>query len=243
MGERIEIQAADGTAEAYLTGEAGRPGVLLLRGRDRAATADRVHGRPDRLLGLRRAGPARVLPRRQRRRARPAGRPARGRRPRGVLRLRRDGPRRRAHPRPVGPDAEAWVATLLEHAGDGPIGTSATAWARGSPCAPPGSSPARSAPSAASTAVAWSRRGRQPPPAVADSTAEFVFGHADQDASMPLEAVGDPRGGPHRRRTAPPERDLRRGPARLLDGRHLDVRRGRRGAALRRAAGAALAHP
>ena len=29
MGETIEIQAADGVAEAYLTGEAGRPGVLL----------------------------------------------------------------------------------------------------------------------------------------------------------------------------------------------------------------------
>src|SRR4051794_22989473 len=29
MGETIEIQAADGVAEAYLTGEAGRPGVLF----------------------------------------------------------------------------------------------------------------------------------------------------------------------------------------------------------------------
>ncbi|MFC6342381.1 dienelactone hydrolase family protein, partial [Nocardioides hankookensis] len=29
MGETIEIQAADGAAEAYLTGEAGSPGVLF----------------------------------------------------------------------------------------------------------------------------------------------------------------------------------------------------------------------
>ena len=29
MGETIEIQAADGVAEAYLTGEPGSPGVLF----------------------------------------------------------------------------------------------------------------------------------------------------------------------------------------------------------------------
>ena len=89
------------------------------------------------------------------------------------------------------PDADAYVRTLREHAGDGPIGV--TGYCMG----------ARLAVRAAgqfpgtvggggwrSTAVAWSptpttaRTGRSP-----HSTAEYVFGHADKDRSMTLEKV------------------------------------------------------
>ncbi len=90
------------------------------------------------------------------------------------------------------PDAEAWVRTLLEHAGAGPIAT--TGYCMGARLA------VRTAglfPGTVGAVGGFHGGGLvtdaddSPHLAIADSTAEFVFGHADQDRSMTLEDVGD----------------------------------------------------
>lgn len=87
-------------------------------------------------------------------------------------------------------DAEAWVRTLEEHAGDGPIGV--IGYCMGARLA------VRTAGQFPGTvgAVGGFHGGGlvtdepdSPHLAIASATAEFVFGHADQDASMPLEGV------------------------------------------------------
>ncbi|MGY2702404.1 dienelactone hydrolase family protein [Nocardioides sp. HB32] len=89
-----------------------------------------------------------------------------------------------------GPDAEAWVRALEQHAGDGPIGV--TGYCMGARLAvrTAGQFPGTVA------AVGGFHGGRlvtdaddSPHHAIAASTADYVFGHADQDASMPLEQV------------------------------------------------------
>ena len=81
--------------------------------------------------------------------------------------------------------------------------------------------------SAGSTAVAWSPTTTTARTAACpNARAEFVFGHADNDRSMPPEAIVDPGGGAARRGAHRQQRGVRRGGARLLDVRHLDVRRG-----------------
>ncbi|GAA1132052.1 hypothetical protein [Nocardioides aquiterrae] len=89
MGTTIEIQAPDGTAEAYLTGEDGRPGVLFYI--DAIGLRPQIEQMADRIasVGVRRPRAERLLPRRPGRGPGPAGGPARARRPGGVLRLRR----------------------------------------------------------------------------------------------------------------------------------------------------------
>ena len=64
MGETIEIQTADGLAEAYLVRRRrhGASGRAALHRRDRAPSPDRGDGRPHRLVGLRRARAERVPP-------------------------------------------------------------------------------------------------------------------------------------------------------------------------------------
>ncbi len=89
-----------------------------------------------------------------------------------------------------GPDTEAWMATLLGRAGDGPVGV--TGYCMG----------ARLAVRAAAAfpgivgAVGGFHAGglvtdeeASPHLLLAASTATYTFGHADQDRSMPLEAV------------------------------------------------------
>ncbi len=87
-------------------------------------------------------------------------------------------------------DAAAWVAELEKHAGDGPIGV--TGYCMGARLA------IRTAgwfPGTVGAVGGFHGGGLvtdaedSPHLAIGDSTAEFVFGHADQDASMPLEAV------------------------------------------------------
>src|SRR4051812_27482560 len=122
MGETIEIQAPGGAAEAYLTGERSRPGVLVyvdaigLRPQTRAM-ADRIASWGYVVLVphvfYRDGSAADLAP---------------------SADLREPGAREEFFaggvmdrvgaltPDLSGPDAEAWVAALEEHAGDGPIG-------------------------------------------------------------------------------------------------------------------------
>jgi carboxymethylenebutenolidase len=190
MGETIEIQAPDGVAEAYLTGERGKPGVLFyvdgfgLRPQieemaDRIASwgyvvlAPHVFYRDGRAADL---APTTDL-------RDPAARTAffSGGVGDRIAALTPD--RSRA-------DAEAWVGSLEEHAGDGPIGV--TGYCMGARLAirTAGQFPGTVA------AVGGFHGGGlvtddedSPHLAVAASTAEYAFGHADQDRSMPLEAV------------------------------------------------------
>ncbi|MXG89571.1 dienelactone hydrolase family protein [Nocardioides flavescens] len=190
MGERIEIQAADGTAEAYLTGEAGAPGVLLYV--DAIGLRPQIESMADRIASwghvvlaphvFYRDGSAAELA------------------PQGDL---REPGEREAFfasgvmdrvgaltPDRSEPDAEAWMRTLLEHAGDGPVAT--TGYCMGARLA------VRTAgqfPGTVGAVGGWHGGGLvtdgddSPHLAIAASTAEFAFGHADQDGSMPLEAV------------------------------------------------------
>ena len=89
-----------------------------------------------------------------------------------------------------GPDAEAWVATLAEHAGDGPIGVTGYCMGVRLAVRTAGQFPGTVA------AVGGFHGGglvtddpASPHLAIDGSTAEYAFGHADQDRSMPLEAV------------------------------------------------------
>jgi carboxymethylenebutenolidase len=132
MGKTIEIQAPDGSAEAYLTGDGGRPGVLLY-------VDARVAGLTPALAAV---------------------------------------------------DAEAWVRTLTEHATTGPIGVVGYCMGARLAVRAAGQFPGTVA------AVGGFHGGRlvtdapdSPHLAIAASTAEYVFGHADGDASMPLDAV------------------------------------------------------
>jgi carboxymethylenebutenolidase len=88
------------------------------------------------------------------------------------------------------PDAAAWVEALEQHAGSGPIGV--TGYCMGARLAvrTAGWHPGRVA------AVGGFHGGGlvadapdSPHLAIAASTAAYVFGHADQDPGMPLEAV------------------------------------------------------
>jgi len=190
MGERIEIQAADGTAEAYLTGEAGAPGVLLYV--DAIGLRPQIESMADRIASwghvvlaphvFYRDGSAAELA------------------PQGDL---REPGEREAFfgsgvmdrigaltPDLTGPDADAWMRTLLEHAGEGPVAT--TGYCMGARLA------VRTAgqfPGTVAAVGGWHGGGLvtdgddSPHLTITASTAEFAFGHADQDRSMPLEAV------------------------------------------------------
>jgi carboxymethylenebutenolidase len=190
MDRSIEINTPDGTAEAYLTGEPGRPGVLFyvdaigLR-RQTEAMADRIASWGYVVLAphvfYRDGSAAELAPRADLRD--PGSREAffAGdvmERVRGLT------------PERSGPDAEAWVAELRKHAGDGPIGV--TGYCMGARLAvrTAGQFPGTVA------AVGGFHGGGlvtdaedSPHLAIAASTAAYVFGHADHDGSMPIEQV------------------------------------------------------
>lgn len=190
MGDTIEVAAPDGTAEAYLAGEAGRPGVLFyidaigLRPRieemaDRIASwgyvvlAPNVFYRDGRAADL---APAADLRDPGAREAFFAS---------GVMeRVRALTPDR------AGPDAHAWVTELAEHAAAGPIGV--TGYCMGARLAvrTAGWFPERVA------AVGGFHGGGlvtdaadSPHLVIAGTRAEYVFGHADQDPGMTPENV------------------------------------------------------
>ena len=156
MGTTIEIQAADGAAEAYLTGEDGRPGVLLFV--DAIGLRQQTGDMADRIACW---GYTVLVPHVFYRDGWPPSWPRTGD-------LREAGAREAFFASGVmdrvgaltaeraAADAEAWMATLLEHAGDGPVGMIGYCMGARLALRPAGSSPAPSAPSAASTAAAWS---------------------------------------------------------------------------------------
>jgi carboxymethylenebutenolidase len=190
MGETIEIQAPGGVADAYLTGEAGKPGVLFYI--DAIGLRPQIEEMADRIASW---GYVVLAPNVFYRDGRAADLA-----PKGDL---RDVGAREAFfaggvmdrvngltPVLSGPDAEVWVLILEEHAGPGPIGV--TGYCMGARLAvrTGGQFPGTVA------AVGGFHGGRlvtddpdSPHRAIAGSTAEYAFGHADQDGSMPLEAV------------------------------------------------------
>lgn len=190
MGETIEIQAPDGVAEAYLSGEAGKPGVLLyvdaigLR-RQIEEMCDRISAWGYVVLAphvFYRDGSAADLA------------------PQGDL---REAGARDAFfasgvmdrvgaltPDRSGRDAEAWMAALLQHAGAGGVGTLGYCMGARLALRTGGQFPGTVA------AVGGFHGGALVTPetdsphlAITGATAEYAFGHADQDASMPLAAV------------------------------------------------------
>jgi carboxymethylenebutenolidase len=190
MGTLIEISTPDGPAEAWLTGEDGRPGVLFyvdaigLRPRtrelaDRIASwgyvvlAPNVFHRDGRVADL---APGEDLREPGNRGAFFQGAMARV----GAL-----------TPDLSNPDARSWVETLLAHSGGAPIGV--TGYCMGARLA------LRTAALYPDTVVAAGGfhggglvTGDADSPhrlAAETARAEFVFGHADRDRSMPAEAV------------------------------------------------------
>lgn len=190
MGEMIEIQAPDGAAEAYLTGGPGRPGVLVYM--DAIGLRPQLRDMCDRIASwgllvlaphvFYRDGSVADLA------------------PRGDLRV----PEERdaffgsgvmariggLTPQRSGPDAEAWLATLAQHAGQGPIGTVGYCMGARLAVRTAGQFPGTVAAVGGFHAGGLVVEGPDSPHlAVASSTAAYAFGHADQDASMSLEAV------------------------------------------------------
>ena len=192
MGERIEISTKDGTAEAYLTGERGKPGVLFFV--DAIGLRPQTQEMADRIASwgytvlvphvFYRDGSADELA------------------PKGDLR--EEGAREEFFsggvmdrvgaltPDRSEPDSDAWIATLREHAGSGPMG--AVGYCMGARLA------VRAAgrfddPETGVVAVGGFHGGglvtdesTSPHFAIAGSHAAYAFGHADNDGSMPPEA-------------------------------------------------------
>lgn len=190
MGQTIEVRAAAGPAEAYLSGTRGRPGVLLYV--DAIGLRPQIEAMADRIASW---GYVVLAPNVFYRDGRAADLAPKAD-------LRDPGERaaffgtgvmdrvRELTPDRSGPDAAAWVAALEQHAGAGPIGV--TGYCMGARLA------VRTAGQLPGTVAAVggfhggglvTDADDSPHLAIADSTAEYVFGHADQDRSMPLEAV------------------------------------------------------
>ncbi len=189
-GQDLEISTPAGPAEAYLAGEDGRPGVLFfvdaigLRPQTREM-ADRIASWGYLVLVphvFHRDGSAAELA------------------PQGDLR--EPGAREAFFaggvmdriaaltPALSGPDSEAWMGALLPRAGEGPVGV--VGYCMGARLA------VRAAADFPGTvgAVGCFHGGGlvtdevdSPHLLLEGTTAEYVLGHADQDSSMPLEAV------------------------------------------------------
>jgi carboxymethylenebutenolidase len=190
MGDTITIDAGSGTAEAYLTGAPGDPGVLFYI--DAIGLRRRIEEMADRIASwgyvvlapnvfYRHGTAAELAPAEDLRD--PGARESffAG----GVM-----GRVRGYTPDQSGPDAEAWVRTLLEHAGPAPIGV--TGYCMGARLA------VRAAgqfPGTVGACGGFHGGGLatdaedSPHLSIADSTAAYVFGHADHDKGMPPDAV------------------------------------------------------
>ena len=190
MGQIIELQAGDGAAEAYLTGTRGDPGVLFYM--DAIGLRPRIEEMADRIASwgyavlapnvFYRDGSAEELAPTQDLRD-PGAREAFF--ASGVSdRVRELTPDRFA------PDADAYVGALLEHAADGPIGVSGYCMGARLAVRTAGWFPGTVA------AVGGFHGGGlvtdaedSPHLAIAGSTAEYVFGHADNDRGMTVDNV------------------------------------------------------
>jgi carboxymethylenebutenolidase len=191
VGETIEIEAPDGTAEACLTGAPGSPGVLFFI--DGIGLRPQIETMADRIAGwgyvvlapnvfYRDGRAAELAPTTDLREpgAREAFFAGLGDRIPGYT------------PDKSGPDTEAWMRTLREHAGGGPVAV--TGYCMG----------ARLALRAAGqfpgtvTAVGGFHGGGlvtdapdSPHRSIETSTAEYVFGHADNDRGMTPDHVAE----------------------------------------------------
>jgi carboxymethylenebutenolidase len=190
MGQTIEVRAGDGAAEAYVTGALGAPGVLFYI--DAIGLRPQIEAMADRIAAwgyvvlaphvFYRDGSAEELAPKQDLRD-PGAREAFF--ATGV------GDRVQAYtPDRSAADADAWVRTLREHAGPGPIAV--TGYCMGARLA------VRTAgqfPGTVAAAGGFHGGGLvtdsddSPHLAIAGSTAEFVFGHADHDRGMTPEHV------------------------------------------------------
>jgi carboxymethylenebutenolidase len=188
MATMIEITAPDGPAEAYLAGDPGRPGVLLFM--DAIGLRPRIAEMADRIAGwgytvlaphvFYRHGSAAELS--------PDGplltEEARTEHFKGAMARVRAYTTERA-----AADADAWTHTLLEHA-TGPIGT--TGYCFGGRLA---TRLACHRPDLVAAVGGWHTGGLvtdapdSPHRGLPSARAEFVYGHADRDRSMPAEAV------------------------------------------------------
>lgn len=190
MGETIEIQTTDGTAEAYLTGAAGRPGVLFYV--DAIGLRPQIEEMADRIASW---GHAVLAPHVFYRDGRAADLAPRGD-------LREEGAREdffgsgvmdrvaALTPDLAARDAVAWVDELQRYAGPGAFGVTGYCMGVRLAVRAAGQFPGTVA------AVGGFHGGRlvtdapdSPHLAIAGSTAEYVFGHADRDASMPVGQV------------------------------------------------------
>ncbi len=189
MGETIEIQAAEGQAEAYLTGTPGDPGVLFYV--DAIGLRPQIEAMADRIAGwgyvvlaphvfYRDGSAAELAPQGDLRDA--------GAREEFFASL---GDRIPAYtPDRSEPDAEAWMGELRKHAGEGPVGV--TGYCMGARLAvrTAGQFPGTVAAVGGFHGGGLVTDGEDSPHlAIPGSTAAYVFGHADQDQSMPPEQV------------------------------------------------------
>ncbi len=203
MGETIELQAADGVAEAYLTGSPGDPGVLFYI--DAIGLRPQIEEMADRIASW---GYAVLAPNVFYRKGR-----AEELAPQGDLRqagAREEffasmGDRVPSYtPELSGPDAEVWVPALGQHAGAGPIGL--TGYCMGARLA------VRTAGQFPGTVAAvggfhggglTTDAEDSPHLSIGASTADYVFGHADNDPGLTpdnvatLEATLASAGRPH----------------------------------------------
>ena len=190
MGRIIELEAAEGVAEAYLTGRPGDPGVLFYV--DAIGLRPQIEEMADRIASWGHVVLAPHVFYRDGRAAELAPKED----------LRHPGARETFFAGGVGdrvqgmtpdrstPDAEAYVRTLFEHAGQGPIGV--TGYCMGARLA------VRAAGQLPDTVRAVggfhggglvTDAGDSPHLSIPSSTAEFVFGHADHDRGMTPEHV------------------------------------------------------
>ena len=190
MGTLIEISTPDGPAEAWLTGEEGRPGVLFYV--DAIGLRPRTREMADRIASW---GYVVLAPNVFHRDGRAAALAP-------VADLREPGNREEFFtgamarvgaltPDLSNPDARLWVEALLGHAGGDRIGV--TGYCMGARLA---MRAAALFPENVVAAAGFHGGGLvteaadSPHRLAAESArAEFVFGHADQDRSMPAEAV------------------------------------------------------
>src|SRR3954468_11886098 len=190
MGQTIEIQAAAGVAEAYLAGEPGSPGVLFYM--DAIGLRPQIEDMADRIASwgyvvlapnvfYRDGRAADLAPTTDLRQPEERERFFDG----GV------GDRVAAHDRArTLADAGAWIEGGGKHAGDGPIGIAGYCMGARLAVWTAGEYPGTVA------AVGGFHGGRlatdapdSPHRSIAASTADYTFGHADRDPSMPLEQV------------------------------------------------------
>ncbi|MBA2956323.1 dienelactone hydrolase family protein [Nocardioides sp. MAH-18] len=190
MRATVDVETADGTAEAYLTGEPGDPGVLLYM--DAIGLRPQIQEMADRIAAW---GYVVLAPHVFYREGRAADFvPTTDlRRPAERERFFAGGVMDRVHrltPELAERDAAAWVAALQQHAGAGPIGV--TGYCMGARLA------VRTAGWHPGTVVAVggfhggglvTDAPDSPHRSIAASTADYAFGHADQDPGMPIEAV------------------------------------------------------